>query len=133
MILYPDEATVTTIHPILVADDDPVVRRVITRIVANVAPHRRIVEAATTTEARHLLRRWRWSAILTDYDMPDATSIQLIIDARALDPGVPIVVISAHQSVAQQVLDIGATHFVAKPFSVEALRALIEHVLNNRP
>lgn len=119
----------TTQHSILVADDDPVVRRVLVRVVKRVAPDVHIVEAVNGAEALAALPHYAWLAIITDYTMPEVSGLEVVSAAHAEAPDAPIIVISAHAEVEPGVLAAGAQYFVQKPFTIEQLMNLLRAVI----
>ncbi|WP_324134722.1 sigma-54 dependent transcriptional regulator [Bosea sp. (in: a-proteobacteria)] len=79
--------------------------------------------------------------VVTDVRMPVMDGIELFRRLRALDPDIPVIVISGHADIAMAVeaMSEGAYDFIAKPYStdrlVETLRRAIEKralVLENR-
>ena len=79
--------------------------------------------------------------VVTDVRMPVMDGIELFRRLRALDPDIPVIVISGHADIAMAVeaMSEGAYDFIAKPYStdrlVETLRRAIEKralILENR-
>jgi DNA-binding response OmpR family regulator len=73
-------------------------------------------------------------AVVTDMNMPGTSGAQLIAEARARWPDLPIIAISgSHTAEGQSMLDsaraLGANALVAKPFRADALREVLESVL----
>jgi CheY-like chemotaxis protein len=108
------EATVISSNHILIADDDQNIR------------------AQNGVEALSALQHYAFALIITDYHMPGASALDILSAARAYDPSVPVVVVSARPQVEASVLSAGATAFFAKPFEIEPLSALVQHLLYSR-
>jgi len=79
--------------------------------------------------------------VVTDVRMPGMDGIELFQRLKALDPDIPVIVISGHADIAMAVaaMSAGAYDFIAKPYAVdrlvETLRRAIEKralVLENR-
>lgn len=79
--------------------------------------------------------------VVTDVRMPVMDGIELFRRLRALDPDIPVIVISGHADIAMAVeaMSEGAYDFIAKPYAtdrlVETLRRAVEKralVLENR-
>jgi CheY-like chemotaxis protein len=73
-------------------------------------------------------------AIITDMNMPGTSGAQLIAEARARWPDLPIIAMSgSHAAEGQSLLDsaraLGADALVAKPFRAAALKDVLESVL----
>ncbi len=87
--------------------------------------------AATVAEARRLLAERPYQLCLTDMRLPDGDGLDLVrhIGERCKD--LPVAVITAHGSTENAVsaLKAGAFDYVAKPISLEQLRALVKSVL----
>jgi DNA-binding NtrC family response regulator len=96
---------------ILVVDDDPVVQE----------SCRRILEAEG-----HAV-----TVILVDVIMPEYDGLYLIGSVRARQPDLPILVMSGYptpETIASG-QRMGATHFIAKPFTPEELVAAVHRAL----
>ena len=119
----------TSQHFILVADDDPSVRRLLVRVARFVAPHMEVVEAQTGAEALAVLQQHAFTVIITDYHMPGNTGLDIVLAAHAQWPTLPIIVVSARPDVEAAVLAAGATLFIAKPFTVEQVAAALRLLL----
>ena len=76
------------------------------------------------------------SLVILDLRLPDGDGLDLIRTARALDPPVPVIVVTAFPTKAarEAALAAGAGAFVAKPFAADALLSLVrgslEHATN---
>jgi two-component system, NtrC family, nitrogen regulation response regulator GlnG len=114
---------------ILVADDDASMRTVLTRALARAGHSARITGTASTL--------WQWvaagegEAVVTDVYMPDGTAFDLIPRIRKLRPELPVIVMSAHSTLATAVTaaELGAFDYLAKPFDLNNLLAVIERAL----
>jgi DNA-binding NtrC family response regulator len=76
-----------------------------------------------------------FDAVITDIYMPDGDGLSLVKELRALRPSLPIILITAQGSVelAVRAVEEGATDFIAKPFEVSSVAALIRrHLLAAR-
>ena len=109
---------------ILVVEDDPAVRRLITTALAM---HGYRVEYAATGEAAILDAASHGpDLVLLDLGLPDVDGVAVIEKLRSWS-SVPIIVISARVGEADKVkaLDTGADDYLTKPFSVEELLARV--------
>lgn len=72
--------------------------------------------------------------ILSDMRMPELSGLDLLAEARAMAPGVPFVLITAHGDVrsAVQAIQRGAFDFIEKPAPPEYLLAVIRRALETR-
>lgn len=123
------EGIVTSQYSILVADDDPSMRRLLVRVAQFVDPQIGVVEAVSGAEALAALQTQVFSIVMTDYHMPGMSGLDVVLAAHAQSPTRPIIVVSAQHDVEATVLAAGATLFIAKPFAVEQVAATLRSLL----
>ncbi|MBI4520589.1 MAG: sigma-54-dependent Fis family transcriptional regulator [Gemmatimonadetes bacterium] len=72
--------------------------------------------------------------ILLDLRLPDASGLDLLPRIRALDPTLPVIMITAYGEVETAVAAVraGAHHFLEKPIQLPELLLLIEQALETR-
>src|SRR3977135_3372983 len=73
-----------------------------------------------------------FDAVISDNSMPDGDGLTLVQDLRALFPALSIILITGQGSVelAVRAVEEGATDFIAKPFEVSAVAALLRRYLS---
>jgi two-component system C4-dicarboxylate transport response regulator DctD len=73
-------------------------------------------------------------AIVTDIRMPGMDGLQFFARVRAIDPDIPVILITGHGDIAMAVkaLRDGAFDFLAKPFAPDHLVASVERALATR-
>ncbi|HZS08159.1 MAG TPA: sigma-54 dependent transcriptional regulator [Blastocatellia bacterium] len=71
--------------------------------------------------------------VFTDYLLPDGNAIDLLPRLKALDPAVPVVILTAHGSIelAVRAVKIGAEHLLTKPIELATLHVLLQRVEEN--
>jgi two-component system KDP operon response regulator KdpE len=107
---------------VLVIDDELAIRRFLK---TSLAPHGyEVIEAATGAEGLRRLTLEQPDLVLLDLGLPDADGLELIPQIRAFS-AVPIIVISVRNDDGAKVtaLDLGASDYVTKPFSLPELMA----------
>jgi DNA-binding response OmpR family regulator len=93
----------------------------------------------TTAEDGETALRWlgqeRFDLVLLDLRMPGIGGMEVLRRLRAAGSNVPVVVITAHDSVpnAVEAMKLGAIDFLAKPLTPEALRRVVAEVLARDP
>src|SRR5258706_16206101 len=104
-----------SVHTILVVDDDPAVSTVLLALLRQAGFH--TLQAASGAEALECLNRSDIDAVVTDVRMPGMDGLQLLAKCRTRWPDIPVLVITAHGTVAQAVeaIKAGATDFILKP------------------
>ncbi len=88
--------------------------------------------AGTVEEARAFLAQKSYRLCLTDMRLPDGDGLDLVRYIAENIRDLPVAVITAYGSMenAVQVLKAGAFDYIAKPVSLEQLRALVKSVFN---
>src|ERR1700680_5174227 len=73
-----------------------------------------------------------FDAVISDIYMPDGDGLTMVQELRALFPALPIILMTAQGSVelAVRAVEEGATDFIAKPFEVSAVAALLRRHLS---
>ena len=107
---------------ILIAEDHAVVRNLLTTIIARTYPTGTITAVANGAEALAVYQARGADLLIADYVMPIMTGLALIQTLRAQQVTVPILVVSMDTSIAEAVVQAGASRFLAKPFSLPELQ-----------
>jgi DNA-binding response OmpR family regulator len=121
---------------ILVIDDDPMVRKVVVRILLRGGHD--VLYAADGDEGLLTFRDQTPDLVITDIIMPGKEGIETIREISSLSPGARIIAMSGgFRQSSFDVLHIagqlGACKTIAKPFSAAELLALVEHCLQHQP
>jgi two-component system chemotaxis response regulator CheY len=116
-------------HTILIVDDDPLIRKLITTTLEDVAGYR-LREAGDGIQAIEAALEDRPEIVFLDHDMPRLNGIETCRRLRA-DPmtaGATIVMLTAMSDGAHQdrAADAGADLFLTKPFSPLRLLRLVD-------
>jgi two-component system nitrogen regulation response regulator NtrX len=118
---------------ILIVDDEPAVREVLTGYFEHrYAQHGYTVEtAADGAQALAAVRRRRPALILLDIDMPGMGGVEALRGVRALDPTIPVIMVTGNTSsrIAGEVIKDGAFSYLPKPFKFHYLDHLVATVL----
>lgn len=111
----------TGARPILVVDDDQVIRRALTEQL-QVDGEFLVQEAATLAEAREKMKGpdARCDAILLDVSLPDGDGRDFCAELRKEGLRMPVIMLTGSDDEADIVrgLDAGANDYVAKPLSL---------------
>src|SRR5262249_2408198 len=109
---------------ILVADDEPNLRRVLSAILAREGYE--VVQATDGEEALALLDPTT-SAVITDLRMPRRDGMDVLRQVVTDHPDVPVIIITAHGSVdsAVEAVKLGAFDYIEKPFEQEEIRRVV--------
>jgi DNA-binding NtrC family response regulator len=132
MVTLPRAAEHTGKLHLLVADPDAAVRQACCEIATGLGfvPQ----EVSTIAEARVLLRGQGIDILLLDLRTPSDGGLELLDEVRTLDPDLSVVVMTAYASVTSAVesMRIGATDYLAKPFAMDELAAVLERAAERR-
>jgi two-component system nitrogen regulation response regulator GlnG len=117
---------------ILLAEDDTGIRTVVSRALS-----RQGYEVQATSVASAL---WRWIAagdgdvVITDVGLPDENSLDLLPRIRTLRPDLPVIVMSAQNTLltAVRAAERGAFEYLPKPFDIGNLIATVQRSLTSR-
>jgi len=117
---------------ILIVEDDPGVRFGIREFLA--AKGYETEEAASCEEALEAFRAAPPDVVVTDYRLPDANALQLLPRLKAIDDGVPVVILTGHASIdlAVKAIKEGAEQFLTKPVELPSLLVVLERLLEGR-
>jgi DNA-binding NtrC family response regulator len=88
--------------------------------------------ARNGAEALAAVMNQQFDAVVSDIYMPDVDGLQLVKELRLRWPSLPIILMTAQGSVelAVRAVEEGATDFIAKPFEVRAVAALVRQYLS---
>jgi len=115
---------------VLVLDDEPRMADVVGMVLGR-SGH--AVESFTDAEsALGALEARPADVLITDLRMPGVDGLGVLKRARALDPELPVILMTAHGSVptALEAMREGAFDYVQKPFDNEELRTLVQRALD---
>ncbi|MDC0147577.1 nitrogen regulation protein NR(I) [Alphaproteobacteria bacterium] len=115
---------------VLVADDDKAIRTVLTQALGRAGFD---VRAASNAAAL-----WQWvsngegDVIVTDVMMPDQNAFDLIPRIKKLRPDLPIIVVSAKNTLATAITaaEKGAFDYLPKPFDLAELTGLVQRAVD---
>lgn len=112
---------------VLVIEDDPSLRHLLTRILKTEGFH--VLQAGSGEEALRLFEHENFEALVLDYQLPDTTGEVLIAELRRRGFDQPVVLCTAHPRAQSIFQKINAQGVLAKPFDpfqlVSLLRSLI--------
>lgn len=108
---------------VLVVDDSGTMRKIIIRSLKAVG-FNDTVEAGDGEEALTIFQQSPTDLILTDWNMPKKSGLELVRDIRALGSEVPIVMVTteSEKSRVLESIQAGINDFLVKPFTPESLK-----------
>ncbi len=121
-------------YDILIADDHPLFRSALRQALSqglNMTIN--LTEAGSIAELQNNLdKRANWDLVLLDLNMPGAYGFSGLVLLRGQYPQIPVVVISAQEEepVVRRARDFGASGFIPKSSSLEAIQQAVREVLD---
>src|SRR5689334_23160832 len=117
---------------ILVVDDEPNLRRVLSAQLDRDGYD--VHTAEDGAQGLAILEEHHIDLVITDLRMPKVDGMELLRRALALDPELPVVMITAHGTVdnAVEALKTGAFDYVTKPFDQVEVRTIVRKALRTR-
>jgi DNA-binding NarL/FixJ family response regulator len=120
---------------LVIADDHPLFRGALREAVARQFPAAELFEAGGFDDLQALLEREAdIDLVLLDLAMPGVRGFSGLMYLRAQYPGVPVVVVSAHEEAAtiRHCMDFGASGFIPKTSAADTMRGALAAVLEGR-
>lgn len=117
---------------VLVVDDEVSIRRTLTFCLEDFG--HRVVAVGNVGDARDAVARAAFDLIFLDLRIGSSNGLDLIPEFRSLIPQAKIVVITAHASIdtAVESIRLGATDYLAKPFTPAQVGIQVDKVLHLR-
>lgn len=112
---------------VLVADDSGTMRKIIIRSL-NAVGIKSVVEAADGEQAVAMFKPNTFDLVLTDWNMPGKTGLEVIQEIRTQDTKVPIIMITteAEKRRVLEAIQAGVTDYLVKPFTPDTLREKLD-------
>lgn len=112
---------------VLVADDSSTMRKIILRSLQAVGVPD-ATEAADGVEAVDTFSKGQFDMVLTDWNMPGKSGLEVIQDIRKTNKDVPIIMVTteAEKSRVLEAIQAGVSDYLIKPFTAETLREKLE-------
>ena len=122
---------------ILVVEDSPTMRALLTASLEQLSAPLKITEVASGFEALRALPRASFDLIVTDINMPDINGLELVsfVKSNPATESIPLVIVSTERSERdlERGVSLGADAYVVKPFDPEDLRAIVGELLGRSP
>lgn len=114
---------------VLVVDDDAAIRAVVGQALRRAGHH--VTSVASLAEMRRAIDRQRPDVLVTDVVLPDGNGLDMVADLVAANPGLPVIVLSAQNTLttAVRATEVGAYDYLPKPFDLDALARAVAGAL----
>lgn len=119
---------------IVLADDDPAVRRSLGRFLRSLGHE--VLEAEDGRAAIKALQDGTTDLVVTDLNMPDMDGIELLSAVRKRFAGLPVIAVSGGGVIPGNILlgsaySLGAFATIQKPFDLEELKRVVNAALHD--
>lgn len=109
---------------ILVVDDEQGIREILQEDL--VGEGYEVKTASTINLAIQMIKNNKFNYIFSDYHMSNGDSLELLKEARRVNPLVPFFIVSGFtDDVEGKLLDLGVTGILKKPYSIDELKQLL--------
>ncbi len=118
---------------VLIVDDSLAMRMIVTRTLEQAELEiERLEEATNGLEALEAIRRHEPDVVLSDWDMPEKSGIELLEDLRAAGCQVKFGFVTSEGTTAmkRRAKKSGASFFATKPFRAKTMRTLLEKAMS---
>lgn len=119
-------------YKFVIADDHPLFRGALKQALTGLSDVATVHEAGDFETAKTLLgSNEDIDLVLLDLTMPGASGLSGLVSLRGVHAEVPMVIVSAHDDpeTIRRALELGASGFISKSESIDAIRAAVETVL----
>jgi len=116
---------------VLLADDSGTMRTIIRRSLQALGVEA-VTEASDGIQAVELFKAsGGFDVVLTDWNMPGKTGLEVAREIRTLNKHVPIVMVTTEAEKARvlEAIQAGVSDYLVKPFTTEALQKKLERLL----
>jgi two-component system, chemotaxis family, chemotaxis protein CheY len=112
---------------VLVVDDSGTMRKIILRSL-NALGVTDVVEAGDGSDGLEAFKANQFDIVLTDWNMPRMTGLELLKAIRATESTVPVILITteAEKGRVLEAVQAGVSDYLVKPFETEGLRAKLQ-------
>jgi DNA-binding NtrC family response regulator len=119
-------------HTILVADDEPNIRRVFEAMFAKEGYT--VLTAENGKRALDLASAHAIDVLVSDLIMPDMTGVEVLQKVKQLHPQCAAIIVTAYGTIksAVEAMRYGAFNYLQKPFDYDEVRTLIKKALEHR-
>ncbi len=118
-----------TSRRVIVVDDETKMRRVLEIMLGRMGHE--VLSAANGLEALQILKSTSADLVISDLRMPDMNGAELLKALREQGNEVPVIIITAYGTIesAVEVMKLGASDYILRPFDVDALELAVNRVL----
>ena len=120
-----------TAQSILVIDDQPEMRKELSHLLS-LGGHT-VATASSGPEGLNKFRENDFGLVFSEVNMPEMAGIEVLAQLRSISPRIPIIMTEANGTIdnAVKTMQCGASDYILKPFSFEALELAVKRAVGN--
>ena len=115
---------------VLIADDDPNMRRILRRIIEQKNGVRIEAEAEDGIEALSLVTKLSPQIVFLDIQMPGLGGVECAKRIIDIDPRIYIVFATAHEEYMKEAFEVYAFDYIVKPFGIKRVHETLDRMIN---
>jgi len=127
---------------VLVADDEPLMRGLLVRIIGGIAGVN-VTTAANGLEAiekydERLSTETPYDIVITDLKMPRKSGVDVVRHVKTKSPGTPVYIITGeepnreYRALRAQLEELSPDGVIGKPFDINSIRGIVEQVRSQK-
>jgi two-component system, NtrC family, nitrogen regulation response regulator NtrX len=119
---------------ILIIEDEPAIRRVLTKILSEESTSYQVDEAEDGLQGFEKIKTTDYDLVLCDIKMPKMDGVELLEAVKKIKPEIPMVMISGHgdMETAIQTMRLGAFDYISKPPDLNRLLNTVRNALDKK-
>jgi two-component system, NtrC family, nitrogen regulation response regulator NtrX len=119
---------------ILIIEDEPAIRRVLTKILSEESTSYQVDEAEDGQQGFEKIKTTDYDLVLCDIKMPKMDGVELLEAVKKIKPEIPMVMISGHgdMETAIQTMRLGAFDYISKPPDLNRLLNTVRNALDKK-
>lgn len=128
-----EKENLTPKEKILIVDDEEIMRNFLLDVFMDEGYN--LDSAADGEEALEKISKNKYQLIITDIQMPGVDGTEVLKKAKESSPETEVIVITGYASpqTKQECQRLGAAYYIAKPFQINQIRAVVHKLVRGEP
>lgn len=119
---------------ILIIEDEPAIRRVLTKIIAEENDTYQVENAEDGLDGLEKISKSDFDLVLCDIKMPIMDGVEVLVKIKKIKPEIPVIMISGHGDLdtAVNTMRLGAFDYISKPPDLNRLLNTVRNALDRK-